>query len=251
MSAVHATFSPLLQQTVAVFRAAGALGQGIHVTLRPNMTSVKSVSLVTRIKTQASLSHTFYTDVNGLYLIERTHDKSMPIEANYYPVGSAAVIQNRFTRVTLLSGQPMGAASVIPDSLEAMVDRTVENDDGKGLSYGEASDSPPSELQYTLLFEPRNAPEREERSMAYHSLIAQQALEQLFHPPTVFLASATAGACVWRMRFILDSIFRPVAVFVSGAGAALRCRTAERAAAERRLPAASSAPTDLRLRGQR
>uniref|UniRef100_A0A914W7N2 Alpha-mannosidase n=1 Tax=Plectus sambesii TaxID=2011161 RepID=A0A914W7N2_9BILA len=192
VSEVHSALSPLLSQTIAVFKAVGALGQGVHITLRPNMVSVKGTTLVTRIKTEANFGHTFYTDTNGLFLMEHTYNSSKPIEANYNPVGSAVVLQNQDTRVTLLSGQPTGAVSETAGVLEAMVDRTISNDDGKGLGAGEATESPPSELKYTLLVEPRNAPAREDSSIAYHSLIVHQALEQLLHPPIVFLANSTA-----------------------------------------------------------
>jgi hypothetical protein len=114
-------------------------------------------------------------------------------EANYYPMSSAAVIENCETRITLLSGQPCGAASELAGRLEVMIDRTVGNDDGKGLPYGEAAISRPSVLQYVLMVESKKEVGQKRSSIAYHSLIAQQALEQLFYPPILFLASETAG----------------------------------------------------------
>ncbi len=112
-------------------------------------------------------------------------------EANYYPVSSAAVIENCDIRISLLTGQPCGAASDLAGRLEVMIDRTPASDDGKGLSQGQAHISRPSVLKYVLMLESKSDVEQRRSSIAFHSLTAQQALEQLFHPPIVFLATDT------------------------------------------------------------
>ncbi len=54
----------------------------------------------------------FYTDLNGLQLVRRRTVSKLPIQGNYYPMASQAVLQDRTLRVSLLSGQPQGVAAL-------------------------------------------------------------------------------------------------------------------------------------------
>ncbi len=55
-------------------------------------------------------------------------------------MATSAIIEDSNWRFTVLAGQPAGVSSRREGQLEVMIDRRLKGDDGKGLSYGEASE---------------------------------------------------------------------------------------------------------------
>ena len=54
----------------------------------------------------------FYTDLNGLQLVRRRTVDKLPIQGNFYPMATSAVLQDGSTRLSLLSQQPLGVAAL-------------------------------------------------------------------------------------------------------------------------------------------
>ena len=54
----------------------------------------------------------FYTDLNGLQLARRRTMDKLPIQGNFYPMATSAVLQDNSTRLSLLSQQPLGVAAL-------------------------------------------------------------------------------------------------------------------------------------------
>ncbi|CAG0910728.1 unnamed protein product, partial [Cyprideis torosa] len=50
---------------------------------------------------------TFFTSLNGFQMIRRERFSKLPIQANFYPSGIGAYIEDQHTRMTLLSGQAL------------------------------------------------------------------------------------------------------------------------------------------------
>ena len=55
---------------------------------------------------------TFYTDLNGFQLTRRKTYSKIPLQGNFYPMPTAAVLQDNNNRLTLSTGQPLGVGSL-------------------------------------------------------------------------------------------------------------------------------------------
>lgn len=99
----------------------------------------------------------FYTDESGLGMQERTKIERIGIQGNYYPVTSAAFLQdeegepNR-RRITLLVDHASGVASWKTGYLETMVERRMFYDDARGMGEG-VTDQKRTMGRYWLLLE--------------------------------------------------------------------------------------------------
>ena len=58
-------------------------------------------------------------------MIKRKRYDKLPLQANFYPVASMAYIQDKTSRLSLISGQPLGGTSAASGSLEIMLDRRL------------------------------------------------------------------------------------------------------------------------------
>ena len=54
----------------------------------------------------------FYTDLNGLQLTRRKTVSKLPLQGNFYPMPTMALLQNSTHRLSLLAAQPHGVASL-------------------------------------------------------------------------------------------------------------------------------------------
>ena len=66
-----------------------------------------------RLKTSVqNKGRVFYTDVNGYQLVRRRTVDKLPLQGNFYPMPTSAVLQDKNTRLSLLSGQPLGVGAL-------------------------------------------------------------------------------------------------------------------------------------------
>ncbi|KAI6186000.1 Glycoside hydrolase and Glycosyl hydrolases 38 domain containing protein [Aphelenchoides besseyi] len=131
-----------------------------------------------------------YTDLNGFQMIRRKRYDKLPLQAHFYPMSAAAVLEANNRRLTLLGRQALGVGSLQSGQLEVMLDRRLAQDDDRGL--GEAViDNLRTESRFRLLIEPtRSATSDSDRSM-YLSLLAQQSSLALHYPVDVFRTAKT------------------------------------------------------------
>lgn len=69
-------------------------------------------------------------------MIRRKKFDKLPLQANYYPLPSATYIEDSTLRMTVLSRQPLGTASLSSGEIEVMMDRRLMQDDNRGVGQG-------------------------------------------------------------------------------------------------------------------
>ena len=65
-----------------------------------------------RFKSSINNEDVFYTDLNGFQLTRRKTYSKIPLQGNFYPMPTSAVLQDHNNRLTLHTGQPLGAAAL-------------------------------------------------------------------------------------------------------------------------------------------
>ena len=62
--------------------------------------------------TVANSDQMFYTDLNGLQLVRRKTVDKLPLQGNFYPMPTTALLQDETHRLSLLAAQAHGVASL-------------------------------------------------------------------------------------------------------------------------------------------
>ena len=99
----------------------------------------------------------FYTDSNGFQMMKRQRLANYLNCASYYPMTTAAYIEDRDFRLTLLTGQPLGLGSHKTGAIEVMLDRRLSSDDGRGVGEG-IFDNQPTPSRFYLVLEAMHSP---------------------------------------------------------------------------------------------
>ena len=104
----------------------GSIGVTPHVTNRVDLTtSNQSIEIGMRVETGIrNVNGSFFVDANGLRTVERpvyefrnsssgdTAGEGMPVQGHFFPSTSHSFVQNQRQRLTVLSQQPQGVASL-------------------------------------------------------------------------------------------------------------------------------------------
>uniref|UniRef100_H3C861 Glycosyl hydrolase family 38 C-terminal domain-containing protein n=1 Tax=Tetraodon nigroviridis TaxID=99883 RepID=H3C861_TETNG len=130
---------------VRLYHLDGPAGRSLEISNLVDIRSEVNNELAMRLLTDVANGNRFYTDLNGFQL---------PLQANVYPMTSAALLQDSASRLTLLSAQSQGVASLKPGELEVMLDRRLQQDDNRGLGQG-VTDNKLTASLYRLLVEDR------------------------------------------------------------------------------------------------
>ncbi|XP_047114785.1 alpha-mannosidase 2 [Schistocerca piceifrons] len=148
---------PFVQHTVKVYNTPGADSFGIEIHNLVDITDQANYELVMRFSSGIQNGDEFFTDLNGLQVIRRKRLPRLPLQGNYYPMPSLAYIQDKKVRLTLLSSQPAGFASLKEGQIEVMQDRRLNQDDNRGLGQG-VLDNKPTPSTYRIILEERQIP---------------------------------------------------------------------------------------------
>lgn len=127
-----------------------------------------------------------YTDLNGYQMTKRiTMLNKLPVQANFFPVASSTFLQDQTRRVTVLSAQPSGAASLAVGQLQIMLDRRLAQDDNRGLGQNLQDNKAETSSRFRLTFESvrqtRNASQQHDNH-PHLSLLSQHISLSLLHP---------------------------------------------------------------------
>ncbi|KRX86936.1 Coatomer subunit beta', partial [Trichinella pseudospiralis] len=109
--------------------------ESLHIRNTVDITTeIEDFEIVMRLKADIHNSdHSFYTDLNGLQMIKRKYFSKIPLQGNFYPMTTAAFIEDSAHRLTLLSAQANGVASLKPGWIEVFLDRRTHVDDSRGV----------------------------------------------------------------------------------------------------------------------
>ncbi|XP_045199322.2 alpha-mannosidase 2x-like [Mercenaria mercenaria] len=148
--------------------------QEITLELEPRLVESE---VILRFKTDIDNKDLFFTDQNGFQLIGRKNNKDRPIETNYYPITTMAILEDSTKRLTLHSAQSHGVASLEDGWLEVMLDRNMNHDDQKGLGMG-APERVASLSEFMLQIEYKNVPSKIQEVRYTHESVSSIILNE-------------------------------------------------------------------------
>uniref|UniRef100_A0A914XSF4 Alpha-mannosidase n=1 Tax=Panagrolaimus superbus TaxID=310955 RepID=A0A914XSF4_9BILA len=170
-----------------------------------------------RLKTGIIDGENFYTDLNGYQMIRRKKYEKLPLQAHFYPMPASAFIENDQQRLSLLGRQALGVASLQPGWMEVMLDRRLDQDDGRGVAQN-VHDNHRTESVFRLLLEDMETKQNEDATIGYHSLAASIYSNQLHYPPTILFgqldhaASSEVSSTFKGLEHSLPCDIHPVAL---------------------------------------
>ncbi|KAL0270255.1 UNVERIFIED_CONTAM: hypothetical protein PYX00_007725 [Menopon gallinae] len=170
-----------VKHTVSLYSNSGMDSCGVEIVNLVDITNENNYELAMRITTNVMNKEEFYTDLNGLQMIQRKRFAKLPLQGNFYPMPTAAYIEDENTRVSIVSGQPLGASSLRQGQLEVVQDRRLRQDDNRGLGQG-VLDNKPTPNIFRILIESRL-----QSCKSYPGLLspnAYAALQDLLYPVT-------------------------------------------------------------------
>ncbi|XP_058473387.1 alpha-mannosidase 2 isoform X2 [Solea solea] len=162
-------------------------GKALEISNMVDIRSEANRELVMRLVSNVANGNRFYSDLNGFQMQQRRTLAKLPLQANFYPMSSAAFLQDASSRLTLLSAQSQGVASLRPGELEVVLDRRLQQDDNRGLGQGVTDNKLTANL-YNLLLEDRKGGEVGGASVEHLSLLAHLTSLSLCHPPITMFA---------------------------------------------------------------
>lgn len=174
-----------VHHVVKIKNSPGVDGIGLDISNHVDITAEHNFEFAMRLNTGIKNDNIFYTDLNGFQIIKRVRYAKLPLQANYYPIPSQAFIQDKDFRLSLLSAQPLGGASLQSGQLEIMMDRRLNQDDNRGLGQG-VLDNLHTSNNFRLLVEPRISTKESgpahDGPAAFPSLVAHAATNTLLYP---------------------------------------------------------------------
>ncbi|KAF5292288.1 hypothetical protein FQA39_LY03322 [Lamprigera yunnana] len=142
---------PYVHHTVTLYNTSGADSLGIEIQNLVNIEKTANFEIAMRLSTNINSSTEYFTDLNGYQILRRIRFPKLPLQANYYPMPAMAYIEDKNTRLTVVTGSPLGCASLQEGELEIMLDRKLIQDDHLGLGQGVIDNHPTKHIFRILL----------------------------------------------------------------------------------------------------
>lgn len=192
------SFLEHVTHTVRLYNVQGIERQSVEVSNIVDIRSVHNREIVMRISSKINSQNRFFTDLNGYQIQPRRTMSKLPLQANVYPMSTMAYIQDAEHRLTLLSAQSLGTASMASGQIEVFMDRRLMQDDNRGLGQGVHDNKITANL-FRILLEKRNGVNMEEEKkspVSYPSLLSHLTSSFLNHPflPMVLTAKLSSPA---------------------------------------------------------
>uniref|UniRef100_A0AAY5EYM8 Alpha-mannosidase n=1 Tax=Electrophorus electricus TaxID=8005 RepID=A0AAY5EYM8_ELEEL len=154
-SEVTTTFTHITH-TLRLYNIQGVDGQAVEICNTVDIRGEFNQEIAMRITSDINSMNRFFTDLNGFQVQPRRTMSKLPLQANFYPMTSMAYLEDSNRRLTLLTAQSLGAASLKSGQLEVIMDRRLNQDDNRGLGQG-VLDNKITANSFRLLLEPRNS----------------------------------------------------------------------------------------------
>uniref|UniRef100_A0A8C2DPF1 Alpha-mannosidase n=1 Tax=Cyprinus carpio TaxID=7962 RepID=A0A8C2DPF1_CYPCA len=180
-SEVTTTF-PHITQNLRLYNIHGVEGQSVEICNTVDIRGEINREIAMRITSDLNSKDRFFTDLNGYQVQPRKTMAKLPLQANFYPMTSMVYLQDSGTRLSLLTAQSLGAASLKSGQLEVIMDRRLNQDDNRGLGQG-VLDNKITANSFRLLLEKRSSAHSEETApYSYPSLLSHMSFMYLNHP---------------------------------------------------------------------
>ncbi|XP_038844740.1 alpha-mannosidase 2-like isoform X2 [Salvelinus namaycush] len=169
--------------TLRLYNVQGVEGQAVEICNLVDIRGEFNHEIAMRLTSDVDSKDRFFTDLNGFQIQPRRTMAKLPLQANFYPMTSMVYIQDLGTRLTLLTAQSLGSASLVSGQLEVIMDRRLNQDDNRGLGQG-VLDNKVTASTFRLLLEKRTKTDGgEKRSpISYPSLLSHVSSLYLNHP---------------------------------------------------------------------
>uniref|UniRef100_A0A1I7XNW1 mannosyl-oligosaccharide 1,3-1,6-alpha-mannosidase n=1 Tax=Heterorhabditis bacteriophora TaxID=37862 RepID=A0A1I7XNW1_HETBA len=165
----------------------------VQIENQVDIRKMSNFELAMRINSSIASGENLYTDLNGLQLIRRRRILSkLPLQAHFYPMPASAFIEDENTRISLLGAQALGVASLKEGQIDVMLDRRLNQDDGRGLFQG-VLDNHRTISHFRLLVEPLNGPPVDSKArVGFNSAIAHAASMEIHYPWIKMIANSSS-----------------------------------------------------------
>ncbi|XP_073951361.1 alpha-mannosidase 2-like isoform X2 [Choristoneura fumiferana] len=150
-------YGRLLQHSVKIFNLLNSpLSDAIYIETKEDYeVSPKNRDLELFLTIQTDIANgnppEIYTDNNGFQYTPRVLNISRRIESNLYPMTTMTYIQDRRSRLTLITDHAQGVTALQEGQIIVMLDRRVLFDDGRGADEGLADNAATYHRHYILL----------------------------------------------------------------------------------------------------
>jgi alpha-mannosidase II len=175
---------PYIRHIVTLYSSPGADSLGIEIENIVDIAKTSNFELAMRLSTNIKNSDEFFTDLNGFQILRRKRFRKLPLQANYYPIPTMAYIEDETTRLTVLTGSPLGASSLREGHIEVMLDRRLNQDDNLGLGQA-VLDNHPTKHVFRIILEQKTHSCRataEGHPSGFPTLAAHVASQTLLNP---------------------------------------------------------------------
>uniref|UniRef100_A0A8C1CGS4 Alpha-mannosidase n=1 Tax=Cyprinus carpio carpio TaxID=630221 RepID=A0A8C1CGS4_CYPCA len=181
-SEVTTTFTHITH-TLRLYNIQGVEGQSVEICNTVDIRGETNHEIAMRITSDLNSKDRFFTDLNGYQVQPRKTLAKLPLQANFYPMTSMVYLQDSSARLSLLTAQSLGAASLKSGQLEVIMDRRLNQDDNRGLGQG-VLDNKITANSFRLLLEKRSSAEENEESApySYPSILSHMSYMYLNHP---------------------------------------------------------------------
>uniref|UniRef100_A0A8C8D086 Alpha-mannosidase n=1 Tax=Oncorhynchus tshawytscha TaxID=74940 RepID=A0A8C8D086_ONCTS len=144
--------------TLRLYHVQGVEGQSVEICNSVDIRGEFNREITMRLTSDVDSKDRFFTDLNGFQIQSRKTMAKLPLQANFYPMTSMAYLQDPGTRLTLLTAQSLGSASLKSGQLEVIMDRRLNQDDNRGMGQG-VLDNKVTASSFRLLLEKRRIPD--------------------------------------------------------------------------------------------